>query len=174
MMNTSRKKLIYRTRQIDKKNQAKDVLLALNREYYGRIQHYETQRSAVSNLLVIVAAAILAFVTFDRALTIADLALTLLLFAMGLFGAAFSAKYHERASRQSQRVKATRLKLDELLFDSALLDKLRDKAENEHAVHFPKFHHGRIAGWKIYRLWITFHLFIALLGCILTILIYFL
>src|SRR5687767_2481496 len=138
------------------KNHAKDVLLAFNREYYGRIQHYETQRSAVSNSLVIVAAAILAFVTFDRALTIADLGLTLLLFGIGVFGAAFCTKYHERVSRQSYRVKATRLKLDELLFDSALLDKLRNEAENEHDVEFYKIHSRRIAGWKIYQLWITF------------------
>lgn len=156
------------------KGQVKDVLLAFNREYYGRLQHYETQRSAVSNLLVIISAAILAFVTFDRALTVADLALTLLLVAIGLFGAAFCAKYHERSSRQSQRITATRLKLDELLFDSGLLDKLRDEAEEQHAVGFPRFRNGRISWWKIYRLWITFHLFIALLGFILTILIYFL
>lgn len=157
---------------MDKQN-AKD-LLAFNSEQYARLQHYETQRSTVSNLLVIIAAAILAFVTFDRALTIADLPLTTLLLFMGLFGAAFCAKYYERSAQQSDRIKATRLKLDELLFDSALLDRLRDQADAEHALEFPGFHKGRFSWWKIYRLWITFHLFIALLGLILTVLVYFL
>jgi TctA family transporter len=103
---------------------AKNVLLAFLKEYYARLQHYETQRSAVSNLLVIIAAAILAFVTYDKALTLADLLLTILLFVVGLFGAAFVAKYYERSARYFERIKSIRTKLDELLFQSRLLNDL--------------------------------------------------
>jgi len=156
----------------------KDVLLAFNREHYARLQHYETQRTAASNLLVIIAAAILAFVTFDKALTIADLPLTILLLFIGMFGAAFCVKYYERASRQMQLIRFTRRKIDALVLDSKLLDNLRDDADAAHALEFPRFHAEKpslrhAAWWKIYRLWIAFHLFIALLGLILSILIYF-
>ena len=149
----------------------KDVLLAFMHEYYSRLQQYEKQRSTVSNLLVIIAAAILAFVTFDKALTIADLPLTVLLFVIGLFGAAFCAKYYERSARYFDRLKAIREELDSKLFDSHLLTRLRDEAEQKHEADFPRLYGGKFSWVKIYRLWIIFHLFIALLGLILTVLI---
>jgi hypothetical protein len=51
----------------------------LLKEHYNHVRHYETQRSAVSNLIVIIAAAILAFVTRDNVLTTGDLPLAILL-----------------------------------------------------------------------------------------------
>jgi hypothetical protein len=58
------------------KDDVKEVLLKLMQEYFNQIRHYDTQRSTVSNLLVVVSAAILAFVTYDKALTRSDLPLT--------------------------------------------------------------------------------------------------
>jgi hypothetical protein len=152
----------------------KDVLLAFLHDHGARVIHLETQRSTVSNLLVITAAAILAFVTFDRALTIADLPLTVLLVFIGLFGAGFCVKYHERSAQQYERIRVIRKDLDRILFDSSLLIALKKEADVEHAKNFPRFNDGGSLSWVwISRLWMIFHLCIALLGCILTILIYF-
>jgi hypothetical protein len=152
---------------------AKDVLLEFLHEHYSQLRHYELQRSTVSNLLVIIAAAILAFVTFDKALTIADLPLTVLLFVIGLFGAAFCLKYYERSARYYDRIKATRDMLDQVVFGGSVLGDLRNEANAQHDKEFPVFHGGKLSWVKVYRLWIIFHVFIALLGLILTILIYF-
>jgi hypothetical protein len=153
---------------------SKDVLLSLLQNYYSRLEHYETQWSTVSNLLVIVAAAILAFVTFDQKLTLADLPLTLLLSFMGIFGAGFCAKIHERSARIYVRVQGLRKALDETLFNSPVIEKIRDEADQRHAKTFPRFQDSGSLSWvKVHGLWITFHVFIALLGFILTALIYF-
>lgn len=152
----------------------KDVLLSLLQNYYSRLAHYETQWSTVSNLLVIVAAAILAFVTFDQKLTLADLPLTLLLSFMGIFGAGFCAKIYERSARIYVRVQGIRKALDETLFDSPMIKKLRDEADQRHAKNFIRFQDCGTLSWvQVHRLWITFHAFIAVLGFILTALIYF-
>jgi hypothetical protein len=155
------------------KDYTKDVLLSLLQNYYSRLEHYETQWSTVSNLLVIVAAAILAFVTFDQKLTVADLPLTLLLIFMGFFGAVFCEKLYERSLRIYVRVDLIRKALDEMLC-SAVIEKIRDAGDQRHAKSFPWLHDtGRLSWVKVHRLWIAFHIFIALLGLILTVLIRF-
>lgn len=78
------------------KADVKDVLGKFIQEHYSQLRHYETQRSTVSNLLVIVAATILAFITYNKALTRSDLPLTIMLFMIELVGAAFCIKYYER------------------------------------------------------------------------------
>lgn len=150
---------------------AKDVLLALHQEYFAQIRHYDTQRSTVSNLLVIVAAAILAFVTFDKALTPSDLPLTFLLFIIGLFGAAFCIKYYERAALNSERFHGYQRKLDEVLFNSQLIHPIREETDKKHAEEFPRLYgKGNLSWVKVNRLWVIFHLLVSLLGLILTIL----
>ena len=155
------------------KENVKDVLLSLMEEHYRQIRHYDTQRSTVSNLLVIIAAAVLAFVTYDKALTHSDLPLTILLFVVGLFGASFCMKYFERATLHANRFRKYQEKLDEVVFDSKLIQILRDETDQQHAKQFPKLTKGRLSWAKVSRLWIIFHLLLALLGFILSILIIF-
>ena len=151
------------------KNDVKDALLTYLQEQYSQLRHYETQRSTVSNLLVIIAAAILAFVTFDKALTHADLPLTILLLVIGVFGAAFCLKYYERCTKYYHRIQTCRYRLDQHLFETTrLLETVRTEADQEHAKEHPAFHGGKLSWVKVYRLWIIFHLFVALLGLILT------
>jgi hypothetical protein len=166
----------YRMSTLDpmQRENAKDVLLGFLKEYYARLQHYETQRSTVSNLLVVIAPAILAFVTFDRALTLADLPLTVLLVFTGLLGAGFCLKYYERAAKQMDRIEKIRYKIDEVLFDSVLIAQVRAGADKQHAQEFPEFEEGGRLSWmRVSKLWIIFHLCVALMGLILSIMIYF-
>jgi len=152
------------------KEDVKDVLMELMQEHFRQIRHYETQRSTVSNLLVIIAAAILAFVTYDKTLTLFDLPLTILLLVLGLFGAAFCMKYYERSTLNSERFHRYQEKIDEVLFNSNLIHILREETDNIHTKEFPKMRNGRWSWVKVHRLWIVFHLIISLLGLILTIL----
>ena len=151
------------------KNDVKEVLLRLIQEYFSQIRHYDTQRSTISNLLVIVSAAILAFVTYDKAFTKSDLPLTVLLFLIGLFGAGSCLKYYERAAFNSGRFRSYREKLDEVLFDSKLIRVLREEADKQHNKDFHMLREGTLSWVKVHRLWIIFHLLIALLGLILTV-----
>lgn len=45
----------------------KDTLWRLYEDHYTQVRHYETQRSTVTNLLLTIAAALLAFITYDKA-----------------------------------------------------------------------------------------------------------
>lgn len=158
---------------MDPKDQ-REILLTLLKEAYNHVRHYETQRSTVSNLIVIVAAAILGFVTRDNALTRADLPLSSLLFVVGIFGIAFAAKYYERTKANADRYYKYRDKLDELFFESRGLSNVLDEAAKDTSAACPRLVEGGSLGWiKVHRLWITFHALIGCLGLILTILILF-
>lgn len=151
------------------KENKKDVLLELHKEHYLQIRHYETQRSTVSNLLVIISAAILAFVTYDKALTFADFPLTFMLMIIGLFGAGFCIKYYERSTLNTYRVRKYRAELDKELFDSGLIQPLIVEAAKLQEEKFPRLFEGSLSWIKVHRLWIFFHLLVAFLGLILTI-----
>jgi uncharacterized membrane protein YbhN (UPF0104 family) len=148
----------------------KDVLWKLYQDHYTQVRHYETQRSTVTNLLFTIASVLLAFVTYDKALTRSDIPVTLLLFLVGLFGAALSVKYHERSSFHYNRLISYRDKLDELLSDPGLLAKLREKARIKHEQEFPHLYKGKLYWWKVHRLWVLLHLLVSCLGLLLTIL----
>lgn len=151
-----------------KNEDVKDVLLRLMQEHFNQIRHYDTQRSTVSNLVVVVSAAILAFVSYDKMLTRSDLPLTILLSVVGFFGAAFCIKYYERAALNSARFHRYQEKVDEVLFDSDLLQTLRSETDRKHDKEFYQFRKGKLSWVKVNRLWVIFHLFISLLGLILT------
>jgi len=148
----------------------KDTLWKLYQDHYTQVRHYETQRSTVTNLLLTIAAALLAFVTYDKALTRSDIPLTTLIFIIGLFGAAFSLKYHERSSFHYTRLLQYRDKLDELLSEPGILSRLREDAVKKHTAEFPMLYKGKLHWWKVHRLWVFLHLLVSLFGLVLTIL----
>jgi hypothetical protein len=148
----------------------RDVLWKLYQDHYTHVRHYETQRSTVTSLLLTIAAALLAFVTYDRALSRSDVPLTILLLVIGLFGAAFSIKYHERSSFHYNRLLSYRDKLDELLSEPGLLRGLRKEAEAKHRKEFSVLYKGALQWWKVHRLWVFLHLLVACFGLLLTIL----
>lgn len=148
----------------------REVLWKIYQDHYTHVRHYETQRSTVTSLLLTIAAALLAFVTYDKALSKSDVPLTILLSVIGLFGAAFSIKYHERSSFHYNRLLSCRDKLDELLSDPGLLRKLREGAEAKHRKEFPVLYKGALRWWKVHRLWVFLHLLVACFGLLLTIL----
>jgi hypothetical protein len=93
-----------------------------------------------------------------------------LIFVIGLFGAVFSSKYHERSSFHYNRLLRYRDKLDELLSEPGLLDRLREEAIKKHTKEFPLLYGGKLHWWKAHRLWVFLHLLVSLFGLVLTIL----
>jgi hypothetical protein len=153
---------------MDKKD-AKEILWGLYQDQYTHIRHYDSQRSTVTNLLIVIAAALLTFVTYDKTINRADIPLTGMLCIIGLFGVIFSIKYRERISINFQRLMVYRDKLDELLFDSKLIRVLDEEADRLHDKKFPRLHAGYLSSVKVNRLWLVLHMLISLIGLVLTV-----
>jgi hypothetical protein len=152
------------------KENLKDILLSLIDVQISHIEHYQTQRSTVSNLLIITSAALLAFITFDKSLNSTDLPLTILLALLGPFGFAFCSKYLERGALHYALYEKYRDTLDTEVLDSTLVGDIKKDLDEEHAKEFPWLK-KRIM--KISNLWKMFHGLIFALGLFLTIIAWF-
>ena len=165
-------------------------------------RHHETQRVNVTNLVIAVAAAILALATFDKALNRSDLPLTIFLIVLGMFGAAFSSKHYERFRKHMLCARNYRNAIDATLPNLSILDTtgnesltkavtsvpskdalstkplkiLKQAAGIEHRNFPASFDGGIQRSWMrfihkrhLYQMWLTFHLLIAMLGVVLSI-----
>lgn len=125
-------------------------------------RHHEAQRASATNLLLAISAAVLGVITYDGALRIGDLPLTLFLILLGAFGALFVAKQYERFAMQQCRAGRYRTMLDELVPEAAVL-KLRNEADAENEAKYP-----RLSKIRLHRFWTALHLLVAGFGIILT------
>jgi lysylphosphatidylglycerol synthetase-like protein (DUF2156 family) len=141
----------------------KDVLWGMYQEHCTQGRHHETQRATVTNLIIAVAAGVLALLTFDKAINKFDLPLTVFLFMLGLFGAAFSTKHYERWSLHMQRARSYRNKLDALMFDN-LINELKRDGDKKHEEEFKEEHKWQLKKIRLHQLWVSLHLLIAALG----------
>lgn len=175
----------------DTQDARRDVLWKLYVEHFTQIRHYDTQRSAVTNLLAVVAAALLTFVTYDKSINREDAYLTSLIALLGLFGAAFSLKYHERVSFRASIAEEGFQELSKLITPpsstpnkthepstpddvqnqpASILEQQKQFAIEKHKKKFSLLYDDGKLGWvKVHRLWIIFHLILALLGAFLTV-----
>lgn len=175
------------TPNVDNKDALIDILWKMYEEHVTEGRHHETQRATVTNLVIAIAAGILALVTFDKAITLIDLPLTIFLIFLGVFGAAFSSKYYERFELHMKRAKEYRNALDDLLSTQVddskrFLKGLKKAADEAHEQSFLATSQGK-TNWQrwmtfiyrrgLYQLWISFHLLITLLGLVLSILAFF-
>lgn len=175
------------TPDVDNKDALIDILWKMYEEHVTEGRHHETQRATVTNLVIAIAAGVLALVTFDKAITLIDLPLTIFLIFLGVFGAAFSSKYYERFQLHMKRAREYRNALDDILStqigDSRrFLKDLKKAADEHHEQSFADAPEGK-TNWQrwmsfihrrgLYQLWISFHLLITVLGLVLTILAFF-
>lgn len=87
----------------------KDILWKMYEEHCTHGRHHETLRATTTNLLFAVAAGAVAVITHgERPLALNNLPLAFLLIPIGLLGALFSAKYHERFDMHMERAKKYR------------------------------------------------------------------
>lgn len=141
----------------------REALWKLYLEHCTHVRHHETQRSMVAASILAIATALLGLVTFDKAVRITDLPLTILLVFLGLFGALFSAKQYERASMHTERARHYRDAVDATL-DGCPLKRLKQEADAEHRKNFK-----RLEKLRLNKFWVTLYILLAAIGCALSI-----
>jgi len=141
---------------------ASEVLLKFFDEDWRQVRQSEDQRTAFSNIVLLIASAVFGVLTQDG-LTHKTLPLTVLLIVLGVFGAIASEKLYERSKLHMELAWAWRRRLYELHTDIQL-DRLTNQAEEIHRQRFP-----RLSRLRLHRIWVTLDLAIAVAGIVLTI-----
>lgn len=151
-----------------------DVLLQLYAEERAQARQSENQRATLTNIIIVVVGAGLAFIS-NQNLGKEALALSTAMIVMGLFGAVASGKYFERWYRHWVRAYAYRAQLFQLYpnIDVQLRNYAheptkarKDVYEQEADSRYPRLHN-----LKLYRLWVGFHCLVIVGGALLTFLI---
>jgi hypothetical protein len=139
-----------------------DVLLKFFDEDWRQVRQSEDQRTAFSNIVLLIASAVFGFLT-QYGLTRNAVPLTVLLIVLGIFGGIASEKLYERSKLHMELAWAWRRRLSELHPDIQL-DRLTGEAEEIHRKRFP-----RLFGLHLHFVWLTLQVSIAVAGLILTI-----
>jgi hypothetical protein len=144
-----------------------DVLLKLYEEQCTHARQSEDQRATITNLVLIVASAVVGFVSQNK-LILSTLPLTVLLIVIGAYGAIASEKLYERFQLHSNRSRYLRKRIDELHPNANSL-KLFEEADNAHKKEFAK-----LLKIRVHHIWFALHMAIAVMGTLLTIIVIFL
>lgn len=144
-----------------------DIFLKILEQSWTQARQSEDQRAFLTNLIVLISAAIYGVLT-QTGFAKRALPLTIALIVLGLYGAIASEKFYERYRHHIYRAGAIRKRLEELYPDSQI-EKLMDNADREHSSKYP------ILARKIHlhSLWLVLHLLIAASGLIYTLIILF-
>jgi uncharacterized membrane protein YeaQ/YmgE (transglycosylase-associated protein family) len=138
-----------------------DVLLKLHEEQWGFLRQNEDQRAQITNMVLLIASALVGFIA-QKGLNREMLPLTILLIALGLYGAVASEKLYERFGFFRARAEAIERKLDRL-HPAPEIFKIWKEAAEINAREFPRLHRLRL-----HHLWLALHLGIAITGVTLT------
>lgn len=141
-----------------------DVLLKFYEEDWQQARQAEDQRTAITNITLIIVPALIGFVS-QQGFNINVLPLTILLVILGIYGIVASQKLYERHCYFSDRSGLWRDKISEL-HPSLEINQIRDNARQKHSKRFK-----RIERIRLYSLWLILHSLVALAGLILTLII---
>lgn len=144
-----------------------DVLLSLLNQYWDEIRHTENQRATLTNLIILIASAIIGLMV-QKGLNKDFLPLAVLLILIGVYGTAMTLKLYERYSFIQTRLEHVYHHLEQLHPNTKILD-IRKIASEEHEVQFP-----RLVKLRVHRLWLTLHIAISLSGIALVLVLLFL
>lgn len=135
-------------------SQSETATLAYWSEHRDQLRQSESQRALLTNYLLVIAAALSALITQQR-FAAETLPLSVLITAVGLYGAIATAKYHERAEYHLGQARALTQVLKDLgalANDDATLDQFRQ----DHYRRYP-----RLSKIRLHHLWTGLHLGIA-------------
>jgi uncharacterized membrane protein YeaQ/YmgE (transglycosylase-associated protein family) len=141
-----------------------DVLIKFYEEDWQQARQAEDQRTAITNITLIIVPALIGFVS-QKSFDINALPLTVLLIVLGVYGAVASQKLYERHRYFSDRAGFWRNQISKL-HPQLEIDKIRSEAAAQHTKHF-----RRTEKLRLYLLWLALHLLVAAAGVILTIMI---
>lgn len=133
-----------------------DTILAYWKEHREQLRQSETQRSTLTNFLLVVAAALTALVVQQK-FDVVAIPLTVLIVLLGIYGSLTVAKYHERSRYHLQQARALTATLRER-GDLGPEEPL-DAARSLHMQQFP-----RLATVRLHLLWVALHIGIAAFG----------
>jgi hypothetical protein len=143
-------------------NGHRDAFWKLYAEHCTHVRHHESQRSTVATIILAIASALIGIVTYDKSIVGSDLPLTILLTAIGAFGALFSAKQYERASLHTERARRYRDAADATL-ETMPIKALKQLADAHHSRDFP-----RLEKLRLHKFWVALYLFISTIGILLS------
>ncbi|MEU5436848.1 hypothetical protein AB0G73_26170 [Streptomyces sp. NPDC020719] len=133
-----------------------EAIRAYWKEHREQLRQCETQRSTLSNLLIVVTAALSALIV-QQEFTLNVIPLCVFVAFTGVYGAIAVSKYYERASyhlTQARALTADLVARGVLGSDEGLV-----QARGEHYRRFPRLHRVRL-----HHLWVVLHCAIALYG----------
>jgi hypothetical protein len=152
-----------------------DILVTLFIEERAQARQSEDQRATLTNIIIIVVGAGLAFIT-TRGIGQSTLAVSVPMIVIGLYGAVATAKYFERWFRHWNRAYAYRNQLFDLFPEiRAKLSTYELEPTQGRKYHYEREidkRFPRLSTLKVYRLWIGFHCAVAVGGALLTLLIF--
>jgi len=127
------------------------------REQRTSAQRFDNQRTAITNFMILVSGALLAFV-INKPDSPYEIHASFFLIAMGFFGSLFIKKLNERAEYNYSRARVCLECIDEMN-DSSVLADIKEKGLSIHQKRY-----GVLVKFKLHQIWITPHIFIMLLG----------
>ena len=93
----------------------KGILLTMFKHYMDQGLHHQNQRSTTANIILVLSGALIGLITIDRTFNDTDLVAAIFIIGLGLFGALWSAKQHERYAFYLERARGYRDKLNSIL-----------------------------------------------------------
>lgn len=128
-------------------------------EHVTQARQHEDQRERMTALIVVVAAAVMAFIS-KAGLEYSDLVLSLPLIILGAFGARFSFKHYERNRMHVKIASGYLLSIDSEIYG------IRKSQEDEHNKKYSKSH-----AWSLHKNWEGIHIAVSIIGILLSVLI---
>jgi hypothetical protein len=144
--------------------QENELLWRFYQDHIAHGRHHETLRATTTTVILAVAAGVLGLLGGAHVwpLQYEQLPLTLFLVLLGVFGAFFSAKYHERFDFHMNRARQYRDLLDANL-PLVGINKVRPEADKK-----SRSEHPWLFDRRLYVFWVWLHLIVAGLGLLLT------
>jgi hypothetical protein len=139
-----------------------DAVVEYWKDHREQLRQSENQRAVLTNYVLLIAAAISGFVV-QQQFSLRSVPLSVLTMAIGLYGAASAAKYHERADYHLTQARA----LTRMLVQSGALPDTSAALEDARQAHYGKY--PRLSRLRLNWLWISLHLGIAVYGTVLLI-----
>jgi hypothetical protein len=138
-----------------------DTTLAFWKEHREQLRQSETQRSTLTNFLLVVTAGLSALIVQQK-FAAPMIALSIFICVLGMYGALTVAKYYERAAYHLRQARA----LAEVLVSLGALgsDELLEVKRVEHYKQF-----AILRRLRLHHLWVALHIFVALYGIVLTV-----
>ncbi len=138
-----------------------EILLQLYQMNVDRGKHHQDQRSTVANLLLVLASGLIVLIALDQKITSSDVSPALFVSALGIFGAIWSAKQHERYVFYEHRAQEYMFELAHIV-PTVNLRRTQSIADLRTKAKYPVLYEQRV-----WRLWVALYLFLFGLGLVL-------